>query len=126
MEISSIPLLTQAEGIIKKYNSQPPFSPIGNLFPILSNHKMNSYLKELADISGIKKTLTFHCARHTFATSVTLTNGVSIETVSRMLGHRSLRTTQIYAKVLDKKVSLDMLVLKKKLEDKKKDNANRQ
>ena len=75
---------------------------------------MNSYLKELADLCGITKELTFHCARHTFATTVTLTNGVPIETVSKMLGHKNLKTTQYYAKIVDKKVSEDMKVLKSK------------
>jgi site-specific recombinase XerD len=75
---------------------------------------MNSYLKEVADVCKINKELTFHCARHTFATTVTLTNGVPIETVSKMLGHKNLRTTQLYAKVLDRKVSDDMKVLRRK------------
>ena len=76
---------------------------------------MNSYLKEIADVCGITKELTFHIARHTFATTVTLTNGVSIESVSKMLGHRSIKTTQHYAKILDRKVSDDMKILKHKL-----------
>jgi site-specific recombinase XerD len=76
---------------------------------VMSNQRMNSYLKELADLCGITKELTFHCARHTFATTVTLTNDVPIETVSKMLGHKSLKTTQHYAKIVDKKVSQDML-----------------
>lgn len=75
---------------------------------------MNSYLKELADMCEIGKDLTFHCARHTFATTVTLTNGMPIETVSKMLGHKSLKTTQHYAKIVDKKVSKDMKALKGK------------
>ena len=75
---------------------------------------MNSYLKELADMCGMRKDLSFHCARHTFATTLTLTNGVPIETVSKMLGHKSLKTTQHYAKIVDKKVSEDMMVLKSK------------
>ena len=75
---------------------------------------MNAYLKELADLCNINKELTFHIARHTFATTVTLTNGVPIESVSKMLGHKDLRTTQHYAKVLDKKVSEDMKILKDK------------
>jgi site-specific recombinase XerD len=75
---------------------------------------MNSYLKEIAEVCGIKKDLTFHIARHTFATTVTLTNGVPIENVSKILGHKSLRTTQHYAKILDKKVSEDMIVLRNK------------
>ncbi len=76
---------------------------------------MNAYLKEVADLSGLSKTLTFHIARHTFATTVTLSNGVPIETVSKMLGHKSIRITQHYAKIIDKKVSEDMLLLKEKL-----------
>ena len=80
----------------------------------MSNQRMNSFLKELADLCGITKDLTFHCVRHTFATTVTLTNGVPIETVSKMLGHKSLKTTQHYAKIVDKKVSEDMRTLKRK------------
>jgi site-specific recombinase XerD len=75
---------------------------------------MNNYLKELADLCGISKDLTFHCARHSFATTVTLTNGVPIETVSKILGRKSLKTTQHYAKIIDKKVSEDMRALKTK------------
>lgn len=76
---------------------------------------MNSYLKELGDICGIKKNITMHIARHTFATTATLSNGVPIETVSKLLGHSSLKTTQIYAKVLDQKVSEDIEILEAKL-----------
>jgi len=72
---------------------------------------MNAYLKEIADICGITKQFTFHIARHTFATTVTLSNGVPIESVSKMLGHTNLRTTQHYAKILDKKVGDDMKIL---------------
>ena len=77
---------------------------------------MNGYLKEIAEICGIEKTLTSHIARHTFATTVTLSNGVPIESVSKMLGHSSIKQTQHYAKILDLKVSADMLLLKQKLE----------
>ena len=76
---------------------------------------MNAYLKEIADLCGIKKNLTMHIGRHTFATTVTLTNGVPIETVSKMLGHTSIKTTQIYSKVVDTKISQDMKALKEKL-----------
>jgi len=69
---------------------------------------MNEYLKEIGDHCGLHKRLTFHLARHTFATTITLSNGVPIETVSKMLGHRNLKTTQQYAKVVDLKVSYDM------------------
>jgi len=87
------------------------------LLPVNSNQRYNSYLKELADICNIKKHLTSHIARHTFATTVTLANGVPIETVSSMLGHTSIRTTQIYAKVVEEKVSSDMKILRQKLAD---------
>ncbi len=73
---------------------------------------MNTYLKEIADICEINKDLTMHIARHTFATTVTLANGVPIETVSKMLGHTSLKTTQIYGKIIDSKISKDMKKLK--------------
>ena len=76
---------------------------------------MNAYLKEIADLCEITKELTFHIARHTFATTVTLSNGVPIESVSKMLGHKSIKTTQHYAKILDKKVSEDMAFLKERL-----------
>ena len=80
-----------------------------------SNQKMNGYLKEIAAVCGINKPLTSHIARHTFATTITLGNGVPIETVSKMLGHSSIKQTQHYAKILDLKVSADMLLLKQKL-----------
>jgi site-specific recombinase XerD len=113
--LSRIPLLPIAIGLLTKYSNHPTAVSKGKLFPPISNQKLNSYLKEISIICGINKDLTFHCARHTFATTVTLTNGVPIETVSKMLGHRSLRTTQQYAKILDSKISQDMKELKKKL-----------
>ncbi len=88
------------------------------LLPVFSNQKMNVYLKEIADACGITINLTFHIARHTFATTVTLNNGVPIETVSKMLGYKNLMTTQHYAKILDLKVSEDMKTLKDKLSKK--------
>ncbi len=112
---SNIPLLPQALEIVEKYKDNPCCVRANMLLPVLSNQKMNEYIKELSSICGIEKDLTFHCARHTFATTVTLTNGVSIESVSKMLGHKNLRTTQHYAKILDKKVSQDMQQLKAKL-----------
>ena len=111
---SKIPILPISQMIIDKYENHPQCLNENRLLPILSNQKMNAYLKELADICGIEKELTFHIARHTFATTVTLTNGVPIESVSKMLGHKNLRTTQHYAKVLDIKVSDDMKLLKQK------------
>jgi site-specific recombinase XerD len=80
---------------------------------------MNAYLKEIAHLSGVKKTLTTHLALHTFATTLTLSNGVSIESVSEMLGHKNLKTTQHYAKILNRKVSEDMQLLREKLQTKK-------
>lgn len=115
---SNIPLLTQAELIIEKYRNHPKCLSNGRLLPILSNQKMNAYLKEIGDLCGINKELTYHIARHTFATTVTLSNGVSIESVSKMLGHKSIRTTQHYAKILDSKVSDDMMSLRQKFIDK--------
>ena len=115
---SKIPILPVTQMIIDKYENHPQCINEQRLLPILSNQKMNAYLKELADICEIDKELTFHIARHTFATTVTLTNGVPIESVSKMLGHKNLRTTQHYAKVLDKKVSEDMKILKEKFSNK--------
>jgi site-specific recombinase XerD len=112
---SRIPLLPLSLEIVNRYKEHPQCVNEGKLLPVLSNQKMNAYLKEIADVCGISKNLTFHIARHTFATTVTLSNGVPIESVSRMLGHKNLRTTQHYAKTLDKKVSDDMMILKKKI-----------
>ena len=110
-----IPILPKVREILKRYEDYPKISNKDVLLPVLTNQKMNSYLKELGDICDINKNITMHIARHTFATSVTLSNGVPIETVSKILGHTSLKTTQIYAKVLDKKISEDMEVLEVKL-----------
>lgn len=112
-----IPLLPFPLSIIKKYETHPVCQAKGTVLPILSNQKMNAYLKEIADTCGINKTLTFHIARHTFATTVTLSNGVPIESVAKMLGNKNLKQTQHYAKVLDFKVGNDMQVLKGKLVD---------
>lgn len=109
------PILIKAKEILDRYQKDIRAESKGILFPVFSNQKVNSYLKEIADLCGIGKNLTFHVARHTFATTVTLSNGVPIETVSRMLGHNKLSTTQIYARVLEKKISDDMAVLKRKL-----------
>ena len=91
----NLPLLKTPLAILKKYEDK---LSDGRLLPVLSNQKLNSYLKEIADICGIKKNLTFHVARHTFATTTTLAKGVPIETVSKMLGHTNIKTTQIYTK----------------------------
>ncbi|MFV8282556.1 site-specific integrase [Christiangramia marina] len=113
--LSNIPLLPTAIEIIKKYSFDLVASSREHLLPILTNQKMNAYLKEIADLCEIDKNLTFHLARHTFATTVTLLNGVPIESVSKMLGHKNLKTTQHYAKILDQKVSEDMQALRSRL-----------
>ena len=108
----NIRLLDVPKRIVEKYHGKLPFDAI---LPTMSNQKMNCYLKELADICGIIKNLTFHMARHTFATTTTLANGVPIETVSKMLGHTNIKTTQIYARITDHKLSNDMDMLSGKL-----------
>jgi len=106
-----IPILDKAQDIINKYQG----TICDRLLPVYSNQKVNTYLKEIALELVIDKQLTFHSARHTFATTVTLSNGVPIETVSKLLGHTKLSTTQIYARVIEQKVSSDILNLKDKL-----------
>jgi integrase len=123
--VSKIPLLPIPEMILEKYKNHPKSSNENRLLPILTNQRMNSYLKEIADVCGINKELTFHTARHTFATTVTLANGVPIESVSKMLGHTNITTTQHYAKILDKKVSDDMGHLRAKLEANRKINSQK-
>ncbi|NIJ52347.1 site-specific recombinase XerD [Dyadobacter arcticus] len=112
---SRIPLLPQALSIIAEYDDHPQCINQDRLLPVLSNQKMNSYLKEIADLCRITKAITFHLARHTFATTVTLTNGVPIESVSKMLGRRNIKTTQLYAKIVDNKIGDDMRRLKEVL-----------
>jgi len=111
---SRIPLLPVALTILKLYEDDLQCKFQDKVLPVLSNQKMNSYLKEIADSCGINKNLTYHIARHTFATTITLSNGVPIETVSKMLGHRNIKTTQHYAKILDRKISEDMKSLRQK------------
>jgi len=110
-EESAIAILPQAAIIIEKYSD----GDYDTLFPRIANQKVNTYLKEIQEMCGIDITLTYHVARHTFATTITLDNGVPIETVSRMLGHTNLRTTMIYAKITRKKLADDMSELAKKL-----------
>jgi integrase len=105
---SHIPLLPPAAEIVEKYKTHPYCVRQNVLLPVYSNQRLNGYLKEIADICGINKTLTTHIARHTFATTVTLNNDIPIETVSKMLGHSSIKMTQTYARLLDKKVGQDM------------------
>jgi len=109
---SNIPLLPEAMKLINRYKNTLTSEVNGKIFPVTSNQKMNAYLKEIGDVCGINKKMTFHMARHTFATTITLSNGVSMETVGSMLGHKNLKTTQIYAKVVQDKVSREMKQLK--------------
>jgi site-specific recombinase XerD len=111
----SVPLLPIAKEIIEKYKDNPYCVKHNKMLPVNCNQKFNDYLKEIAIHCKINKKLTSHIARHTFATTITLANGVPIETVSSMLGHTSIRTTQIYAKVVEQKVSDDMKKLREKL-----------
>lgn len=111
----NVPLLPIPKEIIEKYKTHPFCIANNVLLPIKSNQKFNAYLKEITELCGINKNLTTHTARHTFATTVTLANGVPLETVSALLGHRSIRTTQIYAKIVAQKISQDMKGLKDKL-----------
>ncbi len=104
----NVPLLDIPIQILEKYKEHPLCKKSGKLLPVLSNQKMNSYLKELADVCGIKKKLTTHTGRYTFSTVVTLANNVSLENVAKMLGHTSTRMTQRYAKVLDQSILRDM------------------
>ena len=110
-----IPLLPKALALIEKYKTNTAAIVNGTIFPKISNQKLNVYLKEVASICGIHKNITFHVARHTFATTVTLSNGVPIETISKVLGHSRIATTQIYAKVIERKVSEDMKALQIKM-----------
>jgi site-specific recombinase XerD len=111
---SRIPLLPSALSLLNRYANHPLCCNTDKALPVSTNQKMNAYLKEIADVCGINKTLTFHIARHTFATTVTLSNGVPIESVSKMLGHTNIKTTQHYAKILDLKVGQDMALLRQK------------
>ena len=103
----NIPLLDEAQKIIDRYKEHPYCQTRGVLLPVCSNQKMNSYLKELADICGIRKNLSTHCARHTFAT-LTLASGATIDNVAKMLGHANVNMTRRYAKVLDSSIMRDM------------------
>jgi site-specific recombinase XerD len=120
---SRIPLLPAALRILEKYEDDPQCQIKNVVLPVLTNQKMNEYLKEIAERCDIEKQLTFHAARHTFATTVTLSNGVPMETVSKMLGHKNLRQTQHYAKIVDAKIAYDMKQLKEKLNVKSIGNA---
>ena len=104
----NIPLLDIPQEILRKYADHPTCRKRGILLPVPCNQKMNSYLKEIADICMIRKNLTTHAARHSYATSVCLANGVSLENVAKMLGHSNIKMTQHYARVLDSSILRDM------------------
>lgn len=115
---SNIPLLEIPRQILQKYEGK---LQDGKLLPVISNQKMNDYLSEIAVLCGIDKHITFHMRRHTFATEICITQGVPIESVSKMLGHTNIKTTQIYARVVDRKVSHDMSVLERKINSRKRE-----
>jgi site-specific recombinase XerD len=112
---TSVLLIGVAMQIINKYTVLDDLNDDDHVLRIMSNQKMNAYLKELADVCGITKNLSFHVARYTFATTITLTNGVPIESVSKMLGHKNIKSTQHYARIVDEKVGEDMLKLSQKI-----------
>ena len=111
-ETTNVRLFDLPKSLISKYGN-----PDSNyLFPVPSNQKVNAYLKEIADVCGIRKNLTFHVARHTMATTVCLANGMPIESLSKVLGHTNIKTTQLYAKITDEKLSNDLAILKSKID----------
>src|SRR5690606_32516778 len=113
-----VPLLPQALEIIEKYRKMQEMDFMDGLLPVSSNQKTNKYLKEITGLCNIHKNITFHVARHTFATTVMLSNGVPIETVSKLLGHAKLTTTQLYARVVETKISDDIGNLMKRFREK--------
>ena len=108
-----VPLLEIPLRLIEKYE---PLRKGNLVFPVYSNQKSNDYLKEIAALCDIHKDITFHVARHTFATTITLDHGVPIESVSKMLGHTNVQTTQIYARITDRKINSDMAQLSMKID----------
>ncbi|MBK9284363.1 MAG: site-specific integrase [Sphingobacteriaceae bacterium] len=112
---SRIPILPIAQEILDRYANDPQCKNTGKLLPVMSNQTMNDYVKEIGALCGIDKELTYHVARHTFATTVTLTNDVPMESLQKMLGHKDIKTTQHYGKIVDKKISNDMKLLSEKL-----------
>lgn len=114
---ASIPLLTSAQNILDKYKNDVECVSQDKILPVISNQKFNKYMKEVAALCGITKPCTAHIGRHSFSVSVTLSNGVPLETVSKMLGHTNLKTTQLYAKVVDTKISEDMAKIEEKIKN---------
>ncbi len=114
----NVPLLPEALKILNRYKENPMCINKGVLLPVLSNQKMNAYLKEIGDLCEINKNISSHLARHTFATTVTLANGISLEAVSKMLAHSNMNTTKIYARMMDSRVSDEMQGLKSRMKNK--------
>ncbi|MEO5976061.1 MAG: tyrosine-type recombinase/integrase [Chryseolinea sp.] len=115
--VENVPLLSKALAILKKYKDHPYCKKFNKLLPVNSNVRYNAYLKEIADLCGITKLLTTHVARHTCATTILLSNGVPIETTMEFLGHNDIRTTRIYAKIVQQKLSEDMEDLQARLDN---------
>lgn len=114
-ELSVIPLLDVPRRLIEKYRNHPKVMFEGVVLPVISNQRLNAYLKEVADLAKINRHLTSHIGRHTFAT-LSLSNHVPIESISKMLGHSDIRTTQIYAKMQDKTIYEDMATMRQKFD----------
>lgn len=121
----SLPLLEPALNIIKRYESYHGNSRKHTLFPPTCNQVVNRYLKKIAKLAGVEQRVTYHIARHTFATTITLQQEIPLETVSKMLGHTNIATTQIYAKVVDTKVMKDMSALKNMYASKTEESPNK-
>ena len=117
-----LPLLNPAIEIIRKYDNYQDRKVVGFILPQISNQKLNTYLSQIAELVGIEKNLTHHTARHTFATTITLSNGVPIEAVSAMLGHQSIKTTQIYSKMTNNYLKSITDKLNKKLDESNEEN----
>lgn len=113
--LSIIPMLEIPMRIVRKYREHPAVKSTGVALPVITNQKMNAYLKEIADLAGIRKHLTTHVARHTFA-SISLSNQVSIEVISKILGHSDIKTTQIYAKMQDQAIYDGMAAMRSKFD----------
>ena len=114
-EMSIIPMLAVPRQIAEKYATNPVVIQKDVVIPVTTNQKMNAYLKVIADLARIEKHLTTHLARHTFAT-LSLSNHVPIETISKMLGHSDIKTTQIYAKMQDRTIYEDMATMRQKFD----------
>jgi site-specific recombinase XerD len=115
-ELAAVPVLSSAAQLMAKYKNNPKAINTGRVFPYVSNQDVNRNLKIIGEVCGIEKYMSFHLGRHTFATAVTLKNGVPIETVSKMLGHKKITTTQIYAEVDEAKIADDMTGIEERLE----------